>query len=507
MILRPSAAHGHEPTSSMGDDTALPLLSGPWAAALQLLPPALRAGDEPGDRPHPRALRHVARRRCWAGARRCSSRRPEARPASSSTASSSTPRRSASSRSSGSTRRSRPTRGSPAACARLGDVAEAAVRDGHGMLLLTDVDASPERPPVPMLLATVGRPPPARRGGPAHDGDARRRERRAARDAPLRLPARLRRRGDRAAARAADGRVARGQRPARQRPARRPAEAQARYRKSIEDGVLKVMSKMGISDVASYCGAQIFDALGLDHELVETAFPGTASHHGRHRPRRARGRGGRASGVGRACPPAAREPGLRQVPQGRRAARDEPGRRRRAAGGRQDERTWKPRTRCGGGALGDRQRLRHASRSSSTAATRSSCATCSSSLPAEPVPLDEVEPAEEIVRRFSSGGMSLGALSPEAHEAIAEAFNNLGARSNCGEGGEDPGALPHRAQLEDQADRLGPLRRHRRVRGLRRGAADQDRAGLEAGRGRSAARPQGHGRRSRGCGTRSPASR
>ena len=56
----------------------------------------------------------------------------------------------------------------------------------------------------------------------------------------------------------------------------------------------------------------------------------------------------------------------------------------------------------------------------------------------EPVPLDEVEPAEEIVRRFSSGGMSLGALSPEAHEAIAEAFNNLGARSNSGEGGEDP---------------------------------------------------------------------
>src|SRR6202040_4150497 len=57
---------------------------------------------------------------------------------------------------------------------------------------------------------------------------------------------------------------------------------------------------------------------------------------------------------------------------------------------------------------------------------------------AEPVPLDEVEPAESIVHRFSAGGMSYGALSAEAHETIAMAFNRLGARSNCGEGGEDP---------------------------------------------------------------------
>src|SRR5439155_436725 len=60
-------------------------------------------------------------------------------------------------------------------------------------------------------------------------------------------------------------------------------------------------------------------------------------------------------------------------------------------------------------------------------------------VPADvPVPLEEVEPAESIVRRFSSGGMSHGALSAEAHETIATAFNRLGARSNCGEGGEDP---------------------------------------------------------------------
>src|SRR5581483_4305988 len=57
---------------------------------------------------------------------------------------------------------------------------------------------------------------------------------------------------------------------------------------------------------------------------------------------------------------------------------------------------------------------------------------------AKPVPLDEVEPATEIVKRFSAGGMSHGALSAEAHQTIAQAFNNLGARSNSGEGGEDP---------------------------------------------------------------------
>src|SRR5207237_5335342 len=58
--------------------------------------------------------------------------------------------------------------------------------------------------------------------------------------------------------------------------------------------------------------------------------------------------------------------------------------------------------------------------------------------PATSVPLEDVEPVESIVRRFSSGGMSHGSLSAEAHETVATAFNRLGARSNCGEGGEDP---------------------------------------------------------------------
>ena len=81
----------------------------------------------------------------------------------------------------------------------------------------------------------------------------------------------------------------------------------------------------------------------------------------------------------------------------------------------------------------------------------------------EPVPLDEVEPATEIVKRFKSGGMCLGALSPEAHETLAVGMNRLGGKSNTGEGGEDPAPLRRRAPLVDQAGGLGPLRRDRRT--------------------------------------------
>ena len=87
--------------------------------------------------------------------------------------------------------------------------------------------------------------------------------------------------------------------------------------------------------------------------------------------------------------------------------------------------------------------------------------------------------------------MSLGALSPEAHEALAIAMNRLGARSNSGEGGEDPARYGTREDLEDQAGRFGPLRRDAGIPGQRRGAADQDRAGRQARRRRPAARPQG----------------
>ena len=83
-----------------------------------------------------------------------------------------------------------------------------------------------------------------------------------------------------------------------------------------------------------------------------------------------------------------------------------------------------------------------------------------------PVPLDEVEPVESILRRFSSGGMSHGSLSAEAHETVAIAFNRLGGRSNCGEGGEDPARFrdERNSRIKQVASaRFGVTARVRRV--------------------------------------------
>ena len=100
--------------------------------------------------------------------------------------------------------------------------------------------------------------------------------------------------------------------------------------------------------------------------------------------------------------------------------------------------------------------------------------------------------------------MSLGALSPEAHEALAIAMNRLGARSNSGEGGEDPARYRTEKNSKIKQVASGPLRRHAGVPDQRRGAADQDRAGREAGRGRPAARAQGERHDRARCASRGP---
>ena len=207
-----------------------------------------------------------------------------------------------------------------------------------------------------------------------------------------------------------------------------PDEAVSRTIKAVGKGLLKILSKMGISTVRSYTGAQIFEAVGLERELVDRHFTGTAS---------------RVGGVGinvlawecldrhaRAYPAASSE----LLPPGGIYAWRRDG----------EFHGWNPETiatlqqaaREEGGADAYE---RFATYVNEVAVPKSSLRGLLRFREApEPVPLDEVQPAVEIVKRFKSGGMSLGALSPEAHETLAAGMNRLGGKSNTGEGGEDP---------------------------------------------------------------------
>ena len=203
-------------------------------------------------------------------------------------------------------------------------------------------------------------------------------------------------------------------------------QAQRRAAKGIAKGLLKTMSKMGISTMPSYCGAQIFEAVGLAPELVERHFTGTSS---------------RIGGIGIA---ALAEESLA------RHARAHPGSANALlpviglyAWRRDGEHHhWNPET---------ISQLQHAVRSNS-AETYEAYSTAVNAENArratlrgafrfretEPIPLEQVEPAAEIVKRFSTGAMSLGSISREAHETLAVAMNTIGGKSNTGEGGEDP---------------------------------------------------------------------
>ncbi|MDA8310223.1 MAG: glutamate synthase large subunit [Actinomycetota bacterium] len=209
-------------------------------------------------------------------------------------------------------------------------------------------------------------------------------------------------------------------------------QARRHYLKALCKGVLKVMSKMGISTIASYTGAQVFEAVGLDRAVVDEYFTGTPS---------------RIGGVGLdvlSAEVAARHAAAHTARPSSRAHRE------LEVGGEYQWRRegplhlFNPRTVF---------KLQHATRARRydifkeyTRAVddqSSRLATLRGLLelrpgPRGPVPLDEVEPASEIVKRFSTGAMSYGSISAEAHETLAIAMNRLGARSNTGEGGEDP---------------------------------------------------------------------
>ncbi|MFC7550143.1 glutamate synthase large subunit [Plantactinospora sp. GCM10030261] len=214
-----------------------------------------------------------------------------------------------------------------------------------------------------------------------------------------------------------------------------PAAAVRNYVKALGKGVLKIMSKMGISTVSSYCGAQVFEAVGLETRLVQRYFAGTSSTIG---------------GIGLAgihAEIAARH--ARAYPPGDTASADQAVDRRLAVGG---EYQWR---REGELHLFNPETvflLQHATRHRQYEVFRRYTATVdelaakAGSLRGlfrlrtgerEPVPLDEVEPASEIVKRFATGAMSYGSISAEAHETLAVAMNRLGGKSNTGEGGED----------------------------------------------------------------------
>jgi glutamate synthase (ferredoxin) len=201
------------------------------------------------------------------------------------------------------------------------------------------------------------------------------------------------------------------------------------YIKALNYGILKVMSKMGISALASYCGAQIFEAVGLDRQFVEKYFTSTAS---------------RLGGVG--LDVIAEEVKQRHA---RAYSVPLPGELDLDPGG---EYQWR---RDGEYHLFNPAtvfKLQHATRSGQYAVYREYAALVNDQSqrlgtlrglfelrPADqPVPIEEVEPVEAIVRRFATGAMSYGSISAEAHETLAIAMNRLGGKSNSGEGGEDP---------------------------------------------------------------------
>ena len=207
--------------------------------------------------------------------------------------------------------------------------------------------------------------------------------------------------------------------------------AQRNYVKAACDGILKVMSKMGISTVASYTGAQVFEAIGLDDELVDACFTGTSS---------------RLGGIG-----------LDEIAAGitsrhRYAYPSNPARRSHRTLDAGGEYQWR---REGEYHLFNPEtvfKLQHATRerrfdifreytrriddqSTRLGTLRGLFRLRTDVRP--PVPIEEVEPASEIVKRFATGAMSYGSISREAHETLAIAMNRIGGKSNTGEGGED----------------------------------------------------------------------
>ncbi len=195
------------------------------------------------------------------------------------------------------------------------------------------------------------------------------------------------------------------------------------YRRGVRKGLFKIMSKMGISSISSYRGAQLFEIVGLNSEVVDRCFKGTSS---------------RIQGTNfddllidqKALAVSAWEP---------RATIEQGGLLKYVHGG--EYHCYNPdviATLQSAVRAGDYSRYQEYARFVNERPVATLRDLMNITPAGRSVPLDEVEPVEDILPRFDSAGMSLGALSPEAHEALAIAMNRMGGRSNSGEGGEDP---------------------------------------------------------------------
>ena len=418
----------------------------PAADALRLLHADVRAGDQPAAGRHPRGAGDRDRRRHRPGAQPARGRpgsRPQAdpavpgdrqRPAGQDRARRQVSRRWATGRPS-SAACTRSSGGGEALEARLEEIfaeVDAAVADGVSFLVLSDRNSDADLAPIPSLLLlsavhhhTLRRHTRTQISLVVEAGDVR-----EVHHVALLI-------GYGAAAvnpylametvedLARDGYL----------PGVGPEKAVANLIKALGKGVLKVMSKMGISTIASYRGAQVFEAIGLSQPLVDKYFTGTTS---------------RLGGIGLdviAAEVAARHADAYPASGNRQAHL------RLAVGG---EYQWR---RDGEDHLFDPEtvfRLQHSTRTrqfdvfqqyTNRVDEQSSRLMTLRGLLAfkegerTPVPLDEVEPVSEIVKRFNTGAMSYGSISMEAHETLAIAMNSIGGKSNTGEGGEDPERL------------------------------------------------------------------
>jgi len=206
----------------------------------------------------------------------------------------------------------------------------------------------------------------------------------------------------------------------------------AAYRKGVAKGMLKVMGKMGISTLQSYKGAQIFEAVGLNDQVIERCFTGTAS---------------RVQGVGFDVLEAEglRRQALGYPPPGRAAEEGlpNPGEFHWRVNG--ERHGWEPEAIANlqiAARTDDREAYRrfarHVNEDAHRRCTLRGLLKFKPGAAGGPIPLDEVEPASQIVKRFCTGAMSFGSISAESHETLAVAMNRIGGKSNTGEGGEDP---------------------------------------------------------------------